>query len=100
MASNIIIVVAFWAMYFILINIVHYCKDQLAWQPKPYTVLDQYPFICETCLTTWVLIASYISVGIIINNPLFAVFGALLGAGHGIARKYTEKERMGNDEDK
>lgn len=41
-----------------------------------------------------VLIASYISVGIIINNPLFAIFGTLLGAGHGIARKYTEKERL------
>ena len=99
MIQNIILVAAFWILYFIIVFGVHYIKEDLAWQPKPYTALDQYPWICETCLMTWVLIASYISIGIIINNPLFAIFGTLLGAGTGIARKYTEKERMGNDED-
>lgn len=92
-------VAAFWLMYFIIISAVHYLKENIAWQPKPYTVLDQYPWICETCLMTWTLVASYISVGIIINSFLFALFGTLLGFGTGFARKYTEKERMGENDD-
>ena len=94
MIQNIILVAAFWIIYFTIIAIIHYLKEHLAWQPKPYTLLDQYPWICEKCLQTWTLIATYISIAVIIDSFLFGVFGVLLGAGHGIARHITEKERM------
>ena len=100
MASNIIIVAAFWLWYFFILTAVYYIKEVKAWQPKPYGVLDTYPFICRRCLTTWTLVASYISIGIIISNPWFAYAGTLLGAATGYAMYYTEKERMGNNEDK
>ena len=67
----------------------------MAWQPKPYGILDFYPFLCRKCLTMWTLIASYTSIGIIIAQPLYAVFGVILGAGTGYAIHYTEKERLG-----
>lgn len=94
MIHNVILVTAFWGMYFVILTLVWYLKERLAWTPKPYGIIDNYPFICRKCLTTWTLIASYISVGIIINNPVFAIFGVLLGAGTGYAIHQTEKERM------
>lgn len=91
--ENIVIVAGFWGMYIFILFAMWILKEQMAWQPTAYSMLDFYPFLCRKCLTTWTLIASYISVGIIISSPLFAVFGVLLGAGTGYAMDYTEKER-------
>lgn len=100
MIHNIIIITGFWILYFAILTAIYYIKEVKMWQPKPYGVLDTYPFICRKCLTTWTLIASYISIGIIISNIWFAIAGTILGAATGYAMYYTEKERMGNDEDK
>lgn len=93
MINNVIIVAGFWALYFAILHIVYFIKEVYAWTPKPYSVLDNYPWICRKCLTTWALIAAYLSVGIIIEEPLFAIFGVILGAGTGFAIDYTQKER-------
>ena len=100
MVHNIIIIAGFWILYFAILTAIYYIKEVKMWQPKPYGVLDTYPFICRKCLTTWTLIASYISIGIIISNIWFAIAGTILGAATGYAMYYTEKERMTNNEDK
>ena len=93
MLHNILIIAGFWLLYFTLLTLIWWLKEVKAWSPEPFGVLDSYPWICRKCLTTWTLIASYLSVGIIIGNPAFAFFGVLLGAGTGYAMHYTEKER-------
>lgn len=95
MIHTMILTAVFWAMYFTILAVVWYIKEKLMWSPAAYGVLDFYPFICKKCLTTWTIIGAYITIGIILNNPLFAVFGTLLGIGTGIGMHETEKERMG-----
>lgn len=99
MIENIIFVTGFWAHYFLVLTIIYWLKEVIAWQPQPFGILDFYPFLCRRCLTTWSLVASYISVGIIISNPLYAIFGVILSAATGFAMNYTDNERLKNDED-
>lgn len=93
MVHNIIIIAGFWILYATLLSAIYYLKEKLMWQPKPYGILDFYPWICRKCLTTWTIIASYICIGIIISNFWFALAGVLLGIGTGYGMYYTEKER-------
>ena len=64
------------------------------YQPKPFTLLDFYPFICRKCLTTWLLLISYIVVAIMLQDWIFGVLGGLMTAATGFALWYTERERM------
>lgn len=91
---NTIMVGAFWVHYFIILLAVYILKEKIAWQPKPFSMLDSYPWICRKCLTTWTLVASYISVGFILTDPLYAIFGVILGAATGFAMNYTDNERI------
>ena len=64
------------------------------YQPKPFSVLDFYPFICRKCLTTWLLLISYIVVAIMLQDWIFGVLGIIMTAMTGFALWYTDKERM------
>ena len=64
------------------------------YQPKPFSVLDFYPFICRKCLTTWLLLISYIVVAIMLQDWIFGVLGVIMTAMTGFALWYTERERM------
>ena len=70
------------------------------YQPKPFSVLDFYPFICRKCLTTWLLLISYIVVAILLQDWIFGVLGGLMTAATGFALWYTEKERMNEEADR
>ena len=67
------------------------------YQPKPFSVLDFYPFICRKCLTTWLLLISYIVVAILLQDWIFGVLGVIMTAMTGFALWYTERERMNKE---
>ena len=95
---NTIMVGAFWVHYFIILLAVYILKEKIAWQPKPFSMLDQAPFDCRYCLTTWSLLASYISVAIIIENVWYGLFGVVLSICEALALKYKMKQMTDNDE--
>lgn len=64
------------------------------YQPKPFSVLDFYPFICRKCLTTWLLFILYVMTAIMLQDWIFGVLGIIMTAMTGFALWYTDKERM------
>ena len=68
--------------------------------PKPFSLLDFYPFICRKCLTTWLLLISYIVVAIMLQDWIFGMLGAIMTAMTGFALWYTERERMDKEAEK
>lgn len=69
------------------------------YQPKPFSVLDFYPFICRKCLTTWLLLILYVVIAIILSDWIFGVLGVIMTAMTGFALWYTERERMNKEAD-
>ena len=67
------------------------------YQPKPFSVLDFYPFICRKCLTTWLLLILYIISAILLSDWIFGVLGVIMTAMTGFALWYTERERMNKE---
>lgn len=67
------------------------------YQPKPFSVLDFYPFICRKCLTTWLLFISYVVTAIMLQDWIFGVLGVIMTAMTGFALWYTERERMNKE---
>lgn len=67
------------------------------YQPKPFSVLDFYPFICRKCLTTWLLLILYVVIAIILSDWIFGVLGVIMTAMTGFALWYTERERMNKE---
>ena len=94
MIHNVILVGAFWAMYFIILTVVWWLKEVKAYQPRPFSILDQPPFDCRYCLTTWSMLASYISIAVIISNFWFGFCGVLLSIGEALALKYKMKQMI------
>lgn len=94
MIHNIIIIAGFWILYVTILTAIYYIKEVKMWQPKPYGVLDQPPFDCRYCLTTWSMLASYVSIAVIISNFWFGFCGVLLSIGEGIALKYKMKQMI------
>lgn len=88
----------FWAMYFAVMAAVWTLHRH--WHPEPFTMLDKYPFLCCKCLTTWTLVASYISMAYILHCAAFGFWGCLLAAGTGYAWHVTDKEREVYDDNK
>ena len=68
--------------------------------PKPFSLLDFYPFICRKCFTTWLLAIMYITFAILLSDWIFGVLGAIMTAMTGYALWYTEKERMDKEAEK
>lgn len=94
MIHNIILVGAFWAMYFVILTAIWWLKEVKAYQPRPFSILDQPPFDCRYCLTTWSMLASYVSIAVIISNFWFGFCGVLLSIGEGLALKYKKKQMI------
>lgn len=67
------------------------------YHPKPFSVLDFYPFICRKCLTTWLLLILYVVIAIILSDWIFGVLGVIMTAMTGFALWYTERERMNKE---
>lgn len=65
--------------------------------PKPFSLLDFYPFICRKCLTTWLLLILYVISAILLSDWIFGVLGVIMTAMTGFALWYTERERMNKE---
>ena len=74
--------------------ILHYIYDIRMWSPKPFSYLDKARFNCFKCCTTWVLIASYIMMGILLADVVYTVFGITLAVLYGIGLYKDEKEKF------
>ena len=68
--------------------------------PKPFSLLDFYPFICRKCLTTWLLLIMYAVGTILLSDCTFGMLGAIMTAMTGFALWYTDKERMEKETEK
>lgn len=85
----------FFAVWIAGLVIGWYIPDK--YQPKPFSVLDFYPFICRKCLTTWLLLILYVVIAIILSDWIFGVLGVIMTAMTGFALWYTERERMNKE---
>ena len=68
--------------------------------PKPFSLLDFYPFICRKCLTTWLLLIMYAVGAILLSDWIFGALGAIMTAMTGFALWYTERERRNEEVEK
>ena len=94
MLINIYFIVAFWALYFTVLTTVWLLKEKLAWQPEAFGILEQPPFDCRKCLTVWTMVASYVSVAVIIGSFWFGFSGLLLSFGEYLALKYKDRQQI------
>ena len=74
--------------------ILHYIYNIRMWSPKPFSYLDNYPYRCFRCATTWVLVASYLIMGILLADVVYTVFGITLAILYGIGLYKSDKERF------
>ena len=84
-------IITFFAVWIAGVVIGWYIPDKK--HPKPFSVLDFYPFICRKCLTTWLLLIMYAVGTILLSDCIFGMFGAVITAMTGFALWYTERER-------
>ena len=99
MLHTILLIILFWAEFFGITMILHYIYNIRMWSPKPFGYLDNYPFKCFRCCTTWVLIASYLMMGILLADVIFTIFGITLSSLYGFGLYKNEKERFINEDD-
>lgn len=83
---------AFFAVWIVGLVIGWYIPEKK--HPKPFSLLDFYPFICRKCLTTWLLAIMYITFAILLSDWIFGLLGIIMTAMTGFALWYTEEERM------
>ena len=69
------------------------------WSPKPFDYLDNYPFKCFRCATTWVLCAAYLMMGILLADVVYTLFGITLAGLYGYGLWKSDKERFINEDD-
>lgn len=85
----------FFVIWIAVLVIGWYIPDK--YHPKPFSLLDFYPFICRKCLTTWLLLILYVVIAIILSDWIFGVLGVIMTAMTGFALWYTERERMNKE---
>ena len=94
MLNTILLIILFWVQFFGVTMILHYIYNIRLWSPKPFGYLYNYPFKCFRCATTWVLIASYLIMGILLADVVYTVFGITLAVLYGIGLWKSDKERF------
>lgn len=90
MIENILLVILFWAVFFMITYASYYVVERLV---KPFNYFDRIPTNCLKCCTTWSLLASYITISIIISNWWFFGFGIIITVMEAVALHLTEKEK-------
>lgn len=94
MLHTILLILLFWVQFFGVTMILHYIYNIRMWSPKPFDYLDNYPFKCMRCATTWVLIAGYIMMGILLADVVYTVFGIMLASLYGYGLWKSDNERF------
>lgn len=82
----------FWAQFIVIFYGCWYVLEH--YYPKPFSCFDLKPFNCRKCLSTWSLLASYISVGLLLNNYVYMIAGIVLSLLAGAALYIDEKNRF------
>ena len=94
MLNNIYFITGFWLLYFTILVVVWFIKEKLAWQPEAFGILYQPPFDCRKCMTVWMMVASYVSIAVIIGSFWFGFSGLLLSFGEYLALKYKDRQQI------
>lgn len=94
MLHTILLILLFWVQFFGVTMILHYIYNIRMWSPKPFDYLDNYPFKCFRCCTTWALITTYIMMGILLADVVYTVFGITLAILYAIGLYKNDKERF------
>lgn len=94
MLHTILLIILFWVQFFGVTMILHYIYNIRMWHPKPFDYLDNYPFKCFRCCTTWALITTYIMMGILLADVVYTVFGIMLASLYGYGLWKSDKERF------
>lgn len=94
MLHTILLIILFWVQFFGITMILHYIYNIRMWSPKPLSYWDNYPFKCMRCATTWVLIAGYMIMGILLADVVYTLFGITLAVLYGIGLWKSDKERF------
>ena len=94
MTYTLLLIILFWVQFFGITMFLHYIYNIKMWSPKPFGYLDNYPFKCFRCCTTWVLITSYLIMGILLADVVYTVFGITLAVLYGIGLYKDEKEKF------
>ena len=90
MIENILLITLFWAVFFMITYASYNVVERLV---KPFNYFDRIPTNGLKCCTTWSLLASYITISIIISNWWFLGFGIIITVMEAIALHLTEKEK-------
>ena len=85
-------IITFFVVWIVGLVIGWYIPDKK--HPKPFSLLDFYPFICRKCLTTWMLAIMYITFAILLSDWIFGLLGIIMTTMTGFALWYTDNERM------
>lgn len=94
MLINIYYITGFWLLYIAILVVVWFVKEKLAWQPEAFGILEQPPFDCRKCLTVWTMVASYVSIAVILQSFWFGACGLLLTFGEYLALRYKEEQQI------
>lgn len=94
MTYTLLLIILFWVQFFGVTMFLHYIYNIKMWSPKPFSYFDNYPFRCFRCCTTWVLIAGYIMMGILLADVVYTLFGITLAVLYGIGLWKSDKERF------
>ena len=91
-------IIAFFAIWIVGLVIGWYISEKK--HPKPFSLLDFYPFMCRKCLTTWLMLIMYVVGAILLSDWIFGLLGGIMTAMTGFALWYTEEERMDKEAEK
>lgn len=94
MLHTILLILLFWVQFFGVTMILHYIYNIRMWHPKPFSYLDNYPFKCFRCATTWFLVSVYLMSGILLADVVYTVFGIMLASLYGYGLWKSDKERF------
>ena len=90
---KILVILLFWCIFGVSSVLSRIYSKNIIPKIKPWSIFDHFPFICEKCFTTWLMVAVYIMTGYLLNNLVFAILGTIVAIGNGIGIYLTEKER-------
>ena len=83
-------IIVFWSIYIISFILGYAVSESLV---RPFGMFDVYPFCCRKCLTTWLMIASYVSIGICLGKWVLMLCGVILAAAQALCFIITDKEK-------
>lgn len=82
-------IVLFFVVYVVAFFIGWWIPEKMV---SPWGLFDVYPWKCRKCLTTWMMVALYIGIGLMVNW-WFIIFGLIISGAQAYCFIYTDKEK-------